>query len=472
MRFAGYAIRVNTLLQRAVDLDRGGQDEAAKFAYLEYLQHKPDDPEALTNLGNLAYRTGYRRAARTAYQRAVQVDPKNCVTRVNLANALLDGAELAEARDQYEAAIALDPDFAPAHQGLSYVYSRLGDEAASRSHRDRGFRGNAITHIPYRGDRRPTRAVVLVSAAGGNFNTEWFLDDHRYDVHRIAAEYADLDELLPPHDVLVNAIGDADLCHEALLAAVQMRARSQAPIVNAPHRVLQTRRIANARRLETIPNVVTAHMALIPRAELRVGVDSLRSRGFRYPVLLRTPGHHTGRHFLKLNDETDLPRSLAQLPGDELLAIDYIDARSNDGLTRKCRMMAIGGELYPVHAAVSRAWKVHYFSADMASNPEHRAEDEHFINDPEAVLPPAAMTALREIGFLLDLDYAGVDFSIDGRGRLIVFEANATMSMVPPDPDPRFSYRVGAVNRVFAAFDAMLAANTRSSAKSAARNSS
>src|SRR5579864_6466093 len=175
-----YATRVNALLQRAVDLDRSGQDEAAKFAYLEYLQHQPDDPVALTNLGNLAYRTGYRRAARTAYQRAAQIDPNNCVARVNFGNALLDGGDVSEARDQYEAAISIDPDFAPAHQGLSFVYARLGDEVRSRSHRDRGFRGNAITHIPYRGKGTPARAVVLVSAAGGNFNTEWFLDDHRF----------------------------------------------------------------------------------------------------------------------------------------------------------------------------------------------------------------------------------------------------------------------------------------------------
>lgn len=461
------------MFRRAVELDHLGKDEEAKFAYLEYLQHKPDDLEALTNLGNLAYRSGYRRAARTAYRRAVQVDPSDCVAHVNFANALLDAGELAEARDQYEAAIALDPHFTAAHQGLSYVYSRLGDEVASRSHRERGFRGNAITHVPYRGNGTPIRAVVLVSAAGGNFNTEWFLDDRRFDVYRIAAEYADVARPLPPHDVLVNAIGDADLCHEALLAAVQMRARSRAPIVNAPHRVLQTKRIANARRLEAIPGVVTAHMALIPRTEVSTRDDGLRSRGFRYPVLLRTPGHHTGRHFLKVNDAADLPASVAKLPGDELLAIDYIDARSADGLSRKYRMMAIGGELYPVHAAISKDWKVHYFSADMASNPEHRAEDERFINDPEAVLSLTAMTALREIAFLLDLDYAGVDFSIDARGRLIVFEANATMSMVPPDPDPRFCYRVGAVNRVFAAFDTLLVTDSHNAANAAraARNS-
>jgi glutathione synthase/RimK-type ligase-like ATP-grasp enzyme len=57
----------------------------------------------------------------------------------------------------------------------------------------------------------------------------------------------------------------------------------------------------------------------------------------------------------------------------------------------------------------------------------NRAEDERFLADPQAVLGPAAMRTLAAIRDLLALDYAGIDFSLDAAGRVVVFEANATM---------------------------------------------
>ena len=46
----------------------------------------------------------------------------------------------------------------------------------------------------------------------------------------------------------------------------------------------------------------------------------------------------------------------------------------------------------------SHQWKVHYFSADMADNAEHRAEDEAFLlGDMPAALVARAMSALEGI---------------------------------------------------------------------------
>ena len=41
--------------------------------------------------------------------------------------------------------------------------------------------------------------------------------------------------------------------------------------------------------------------------------------------------------------------------------------------------MMIDGRLYPLHLAVSRRWKIHFFSADMSDSAEHRAEDRAFL---------------------------------------------------------------------------------------------
>jgi uncharacterized protein (UPF0210 family) len=73
------------------------------------------------------------------------------------------------------------------------------------------------------------------------------------------------------------------------------------------------------------------------------------------------------------------------------------------------------------------------------------------------VLGPIAMAALADIQDALGLDYAGIDFSLSPTGEVLLFEANATMTVVPPGPDKRWDYRRAAIQRVEDAVRKMLA---------------
>ena len=83
-----------------------------------------------------------------------------------------------------------------------------------------------------------------------------------------------------------------------------------------------------------------------------------------------------------------MPAALAELPGEDLTVLSYLDARGLDGKVRKYRVMMIDGGLYPLHVAISSHWKIHYFTADMADHPEHRAEDAEFLENMAGVLGP------------------------------------------------------------------------------------
>ena len=72
-----------------------------------------------------------------------------------------------------------------------------------------------------------------------------------------------------------------------------------------------------------------------------------------------------------------------------------------------------------------------------------------------AAIGDAALEAIGAIGRRLDLDYAGIDFSILPDGRVLVFEANAAM-LVHPEREPVFAYRNPAVHRILDAFADML----------------
>jgi hypothetical protein len=118
--------------------------------------------------------------------------------------------------------------------------------------------------------------------------------------------------------------------------------------------------------------------------------------------------------------------------------------------------MMIGGRLYPLHLAISSHWKIHYVTANMAESPEHRAEEASFLDDMPAVLGSRAMEALASIQEVLGLDYAGIDFSLNANGDVLLFEANATMIVLPPPCDSRWDYRRAAVSRIEAAVRKML----------------
>jgi glutamate/tyrosine decarboxylase-like PLP-dependent enzyme len=456
-RIAPGAAAVDLRFERACLLAEMDRTLEARNAYLDVLERAPGHRLALNNLGTLLYATGYRTAARTAYAEAVARHPDDAMSRVNLGNLLYEGGEFTQALEHFEAALRADPGHAEAHQGLAYVLAELGDEAGAQWHRRKGFEDRPLVALPYRGDGPPVPLLLLVSSLGGNIPTRNLLDDRVFQTFALVPEFYDASVPLPPHRVVFNAIGDADLAARSLAAAQAVVARTSAPVINLPAAVMATGRADHA-RLARVPGVVVPATVTLPRELLGAAeaASTLERHGFRFPLLVRTPGFHTGRHFVRVENSEALAGAVAELPGKELTVIEFLDARGADGKVRKYRVMMIGGNLYPLHVAISSDWKIHYFTAEMADRPDHRAEDAEFLDDMEGVLGARAMEALAQIQATLGLDYAGIDFGLSESGEVLLFEANATMVINPPEPDERWAYRRPAVERALSAVRRML----------------
>jgi hypothetical protein len=111
----------------------------------------------------------------------------------------------------------------------------------------------------------------------------------------------------------------------------------------------------------------------------------------------------------------------------------------------------------PYHLAISPKWLVHYFSADMMAAPWKREEESRFLADPARALGPRAMAGLAAIEMRLGLDFGGIDFTLLPDGRVLVFEANATMAVHLTDKIEDFPYKHETVPRIFEAVETMLA---------------
>jgi Flp pilus assembly protein TadD/glutathione synthase/RimK-type ligase-like ATP-grasp enzyme len=442
---------VELLFARACLLEDLGRLTRARGAYKGVLARDAIHFGALMNLGTMLYLENRKPEARILYMHATKNYPGDANAFVNLGNVLSED-DAAGARRAYERALELEPTHPTACFGLALLLESQGDAAAAKTYRQRAFAEPIVRTAPYHGTGTPLRLLVLLAAHGGNIVTTLLLDDRQTEATSLVADSYRDGMTLPPHDLIFNAIADADRGDDTLAIAERIIAASGAPVLNRPAAVLQTRR-DRVGRLNAIPGVTAPQTELLPRAE--IAVDSLRARGFSFPLLLRSPGFHMGEHFALVAESGDLARVLATLPGDQIYAIAYLDASRPDGSVRKYRALFIDGAVYPVHLAISNTWKIHYFSADMRNNDVNRAEELAYLTDMAAYLGPKAMTALTGIAAQLDLDYGGIDFGIGPDGNVLVFEANPVMAVYFPDEDERFAYRRSAIVRIVDAVRAM-----------------
>ena len=449
---------VEPAFKRAQLLWSLGRTNEAKLAYAYVLTLSPAHFGAINNLGTLLCSIGRKKDARTCYAEAVLQHPNNPTGHVNLANLLLQNEEFDSAREHYEKALLLDFDHAEAHQGLASLFEKLGNEDAAEHHRRIGFKYRSKIIVPYRGKGQPVHVLLLVSATRGNARLQKFLSDRIYSVTVMFVEYCDLTPPLPPHQLIINAIGNADLCKQALETAEKVISLSSAPVLNSPASVLRTGRVSMARRLMHIPGLITPFMEIMSRNILDKPdcFDVLASKGYTVPFLLRAPGFNNGRYFFKIENAHDMAEALKLLPGQDITVIQFLDACNADGKIRKFRVMFIDKKLYPLHLAISHQWKIHYITAEMADNPENRAEEEAFLNNMPKVLGQGAMKTLKTICDVLNLDYGGIDFSLTDKGEILLFETNATMTVSPPSQDARWTYRRAPIDRVMKAIDRMI----------------
>ena len=445
--------------RRAVSLEAEGRVDDAKQAYLAVLARDSAHLGALRRLAALLYATGYRAAALTVYREILKHAPEDADNHAKLGVALFVRGDFVDARQHFETALHLAPEHGLAHQGYGSLLMELREQEKAWFHLEKGCRDNAVVSLPFRGQGAPVPVLLLNSLTGGNVPILHLLDNQIYQALLVAVEFRDPALPLPAHRLVFNAIGDADICGAALGSVESVLAHTTAPVINAPRAVAATGRADNALRLGLIPGVITAKTTPMTRQTLS-GPDAeraLKDSGLSFPLLFRAQGFHAGKHFIKVDRASELSAALCELPGDELLAIEFLATRSPDGKIRKYRVMFVGGQIYPLHAAVSEHWKIHYFSADMADNAEHRAEDQAFLENMPQVLGEQATRALERINQTLGLDYAGVDFSLDAAGNVLLFEANATMTVLPPSAEAHWDYRRAPVARITNAVAALLA---------------
>jgi glutathione synthase/RimK-type ligase-like ATP-grasp enzyme len=214
---------------------------------------------------------------------------------------------------------------------------------------------------------------------------------------------------------------------------------------------LVTNRVAVAQALSHLQHAVVPQTRRLPRTELEAS-----NPGEPFPIVVRPVGSQAGKDLARVDDAAQLHAYLAQTAAHEFYVMPFIDFSRDDGYYRKYRIIIVDGVPYAYHLAISPRWMIHYYNAPMAENAWMREEEARFLSDFDAVFGPELQEALRRIARTLELEYVGVDCSIDRSGRLVVFEADPAMIVHAGDDPALFGYKIPAAKRVFAAFERLV----------------
>jgi tetratricopeptide (TPR) repeat protein len=377
---------------------------------------------------------------------------------VCLGHMLLLQQRYYEAEEILEQAVHRFPDVPATYRTLGTFYEYSGNLLQAHALWTSQAANEPVRIIKSTSKFPAIRVLVLETPLRGNVAFSHFLKIADFQFIRIFPEHHQDYSKIPEYDVLFNVIGDMDLCETSIEHAERLVALNTKPVLNTPRAVAATARVTNAARLGRLPGVKTATMHEFKRTRLLLddGAALLKGHGFEYPFLIRNTGFSNGRHFHLVANEYELQDALKSLPRENVVVMSFIATRSPDGAMRKYRVMRIDGVLFPIHLAISHHWKIHYHSAAMLENEEYRIEEQSFLNSIDAVLSPAVINTLHSIFNTLNLDYAGIDFSINADGEVVVFEANATMALATPSSEPRLSYRHPALAQAQLAAAAMV----------------
>ncbi len=415
-----------------------------------------DDASILIELAHSYAELGRAQPAERAFKRALNIEPSSAEAHAGLGALYLTAGIDEGAEHHSRKALALEPGQGVASQTLAALLEARGELEAAKAQLDEAYSRQSLFHQPAAEGR--LTVLVLATQTSGNIPYRHVMPPRLYSRLIWYMEHARADQVPPPFDLVFNTIGDPDLAQASAAAVDRFLSQCGKPVLNAPDRVAPTRRDRLADLLGGIENLVAPQAARISSAQAADLERAADEVGLTTPLLVRPTGSHGGRGLSRADDAEAL-RALAGAFGQEDVYLTrYHDYRSNDGLYRKGRMIFVDRRPYPYHWAVSDHWLVHYESAGMGSDPERQTEERRFLQAPESVIGSMALEAIAAVGERLDLDYAGLDFSVLPDGRLLVFEANATMLVHPEPGDSVLAYKNPAVQAIIQAFQNKLTA--------------
>lgn len=411
-----------------------------------------EDPFHANARGLLLHAQGRLHDAADAFRSALAAYPDRAELRMNLATVLLELGRHADAQAELEAVLKREPDDVAAHLALYDLHQIAGRPQRALEHQARALARQTLFSVPA---PREARSLLILLAPGdwqANVPVDFLIDRETTTLHKLylVNERQARETPLPQADALMVGIAESDDARATLpLAQIVIDRLGRAPI-NPPSGILRSGREQAAQALQNVPRL---HVPAVQR-RTRADLESCTSDAF--PLVVRPVGSHAGHGLERIEDAAALQEYVRNAAPDEFFTMPFVDYAMPDGYFRKYRIIIVDGVPYPYHLAISPRWMIHYYNAPMQEHAWMRAEEERFLTRFETVFDEGQRNALRVIAGRLDLDYVGVDCSLDRDGNVLLFEADPAMLVHAADDPTVFGYKIPAAQHVFRAFERLI----------------
>lgn len=346
---------------------------------------------------------------------------------------------------------------------LAYLYWKEGFTESARKARNDYIASAPPYLAPARAGQKRMIGVInpvppmnrlILSASTQHFETNYpaLLLDRFPDRYRLASLFLgsgrkalEQFQSFKPSVVINNVVSAEVLMSDGNLDRVKRLLEAiGAPVINAPEAAAQCTRQMNSLRLARIPNLVVPKVSRFTRDIKRLDelVKAIED-AFDYPMIVRTTNDHNSKNMTLAHARDALREALQQHDEPQIYVIQYLGKPRRDEFYRRIRAAFVSGAPIIMRADYSRDWIVRSRNwidwQAYRSRPDLYADTNAIIAQAPERLGSAAMAALEAVGRSISLDIFGMDFDIDDEGRVIFFEANASMNLFPMTP-PEFPY--------------------------------
>lgn len=416
-------------------------------------------PEAWLNVGLAQAATNRHEEALQAYDRALQGKSASGRTWLNKAMTLLELKRYDEALLACDQALKLNPDHHKILHTQSLVLKELGRPEEAQQTCLRSLQKRVASSPVFAMERRPThKADVLVINENPALDdslrsfeslqqycsnypgqlSDYFLEDFHFTyVFEGDAVNPSVRKQIPQPDFIINNVanGEMILALEKLPGLIALVDSFGVPVINHPNQAIETTRDASAKLLENIPGVLVPKTMRFSSAE-KTRAELVREieAQYGYPLITRTLASQESKGMTKVDSREALVTVLASGLPEKFFVTEFVDNRGGNEFFRKIRAAIVQDEIILVRVDYDTYWNVHGLKSAKRvpfylGHIYLLAEEKRICLDPEAGLGRAAMQSLRAIRDQIPMDVFGMDFDVDADGRVVFYEANATMNL-------------------------------------------
>jgi len=268
-------------------------------------------------------------------------------------------------------------------------------------------------------------------------------------------------QAIPEHDIAIIGVSELDRNSNALALIEEILPQLNSPILNTPTNIKALTRDKISHTLASCDAIEMPLTLRYTRAQLcshyLLNTDNdCATKKLDFPLIIRPVDSHAGNDLEKISNPSQLSSYLKTNSYEHFFVAKFIDYKDSSDQYKKYRVMFIDQKPFIAHMAISDHWMIHYLNAGMLDSAAKRFIEAQVMGSFDNEFAIKHKRAFEQLNQAVGLEYFGIDCAETKEGKLLVFEACASLNIHAMDCEKTFPYKKPQMQKIFDAFLQML----------------